>query len=96
MKPGRIIIIIALSILALGSCVKQLPEKPNILFITTDYHAWEDVPELTPVLDMPALTASIRKDLFLKITIVLHRFASLQDIQLFLAPIPILMEPGIM
>jgi len=64
MKAGRVyrdcmlrfiaIIIIPL-IIPITGCKKELPEKPNILFITTDYHAWEDVPELTPVLDMPAL-----------------------------------------
>lgn len=40
------------------SCHNQenIPEeRPNILFITTDYHAREDIPELTSVLEMPAL-----------------------------------------
>jgi len=36
-------------------CRQKLPEKPNILFITTDYQAWEDTPKLTPVLQMPNL-----------------------------------------
>jgi len=38
-----------------AGCTTELPEKPNILFITTDYQSWEDTPELTPVLRMPAL-----------------------------------------
>ncbi len=36
-------------------CTKELPKRPNILFITTDYMAWEDIPALTPVLQMPTL-----------------------------------------
>jgi len=36
-------------------CRRELPVKPNILFITTDYQAWEDTPDLTPVLQMPNL-----------------------------------------
>ncbi len=42
-------------LLMVGGCTNNLPEKPNILFITTDYQSWEDTPELTPVLRMPAL-----------------------------------------
>jgi arylsulfatase len=38
-----------------SACSNDLPEKPNIILITTDYQAWEDVPELTPVLQMPTL-----------------------------------------
>lgn len=42
-------------VLLLITACKKAPEKPNILFITTDYQAWEDVPELTPVLKMPTV-----------------------------------------
>ena len=57
MKLHRIIIVMPIitGLISGYSCTNKLPEKPNILFITTDYQAWEDVPELTPVLKMPAL-----------------------------------------
>jgi len=44
-----------LIVLLLPACNRSLPAKPNIIIITTDYQAWEDVPELTPELKMPAL-----------------------------------------
>ncbi len=46
--------VLLLMISAYG-CRKEFPEKPNILFITADYMAWEDIPEETPVLEMPAI-----------------------------------------
>ncbi|MCF8222708.1 MAG: sulfatase-like hydrolase/transferase [Bacteroidales bacterium] len=52
------LILSALSVLLvmlLPACNRTLPAKPNIIIITTDYQAWEDVPELTPELKMPAL-----------------------------------------
>lgn len=39
-------------------------KQPNILFITTDYQAWEDGPDLgSPFLDMPALSRLCREGL---------------------------------
>jgi len=40
--------------LLLVSCSEQTPKKPNVLFFTTDYHAWEDIPAVSPFLHMPA------------------------------------------
>ncbi len=37
------------------ACSQDLADQPNILFITTDYQAWEDIPHLTPALEMPTL-----------------------------------------
>ncbi|HKL67655.1 MAG TPA: sulfatase-like hydrolase/transferase, partial [Bacteroidales bacterium] len=53
-----LLILSALSLfllMLLPACNRSLPAKPNIIIITTDYQAWEDVPELTPELKMPAL-----------------------------------------
>lgn len=54
-KKSLIPSVVLISIIMLQACVRTLPEKPNILFITTDYQASEDTPQLTPLLDMPAL-----------------------------------------
>jgi len=35
--------------------------KPNVLFICTDYQAWEDLPSETPVIDMPAMDRLCRE-----------------------------------
>lgn len=62
---NRIVITLFLAALFIisSSCSRQLPEKPNIILITTDYQAWEDVPELTPVLKMPAVDKLYREGL---------------------------------
>jgi len=49
------VILIITPLITAYSCTHKLPEKPNILLITTDYQAWEDLPEITPVLNMPAI-----------------------------------------
>ena len=50
--------IILVSILLLGlifSCDKKSHDQANILFITTDYQAWEDIPAVLSFIEMPAL-----------------------------------------
>lgn len=42
-------------LLITGCSTSNEYKKPNILFITTDCQAWEDVPSLSPFLEMPAL-----------------------------------------
>jgi len=55
------VFLLLVTIIVLVSCDNQLPEKPNIILITTDYKAWEDVSALTPVLKIPALDKLYRE-----------------------------------
>ncbi len=48
-----------------GSGQSSLPEKPNILFITTDYQAGTDVPWETPLLKMPVLAGMAEEGVIL-------------------------------
>jgi len=41
--------------LVIGCSSPKEYKKPNILFITTDCQAWEDVPSISPFLEMPTL-----------------------------------------
>ncbi|MDZ7738512.1 MAG: sulfatase-like hydrolase/transferase [Bacteroidales bacterium] len=60
---NRVVLTLFLLVLffILASCGRQLPEKPNIIIITTDYQAWEDIPELTPELKMPSVDRLYRE-----------------------------------
>jgi len=50
-----IFLVLAALCLLFSSCGSDEPEKPNILFITTDYQAWEDIPAESDFLNMPAI-----------------------------------------
>ena len=43
------------------NCLAQIIRKPNILFITTDYQAGDDIPGITSVLQMPNLAKLMRE-----------------------------------
>lgn len=48
-------ILFILLLLLVISCNKKDTDQPNILFITTDYQAWEDIPAVLSFVEMPAL-----------------------------------------
>jgi len=62
--------VLAGAVLLLPSCMEKQKisrERPNILFITTDYQAWEDTPFTgSPYLDMPAIKKLGRQGVILE------------------------------